>query len=79
LDSHGSGLSTVGFNSVGNILVHGSQDDVIKLWDMETGECIKTLKVDRFYEGMNIRRVTGLTAAQRSALLALGAVEGVGS
>jgi hypothetical protein len=47
------------------------------VWDVETLECMKTLKVDRLYEGMNIRAVTGLTAAQRSALLALGAVEGI--
>ncbi|WP_414752278.1 NB-ARC domain-containing protein [Anabaena sp. CCY 9910] len=78
LDSHTSGGCAVSFNSVGNILVNTSQDEVIKLWDVETFERIKTLKVDRLYEGMNIRGVTGLTAAQRSALLALGAVEGVG-
>ncbi|WP_392532008.1 NB-ARC domain-containing protein [Nostoc sp. C117] len=77
LHSHSSGESSVSFNSVGNILVHTSQDEGIKLWDVETLECIKTLKVDRLYEGMNIRGVTGLTAAQRSALLALGAVDGV--
>ncbi|RCJ21644.1 hypothetical protein A6S26_22945 [Nostoc sp. ATCC 43529] len=78
LHSHSSGVCSVRFNSLGNILASTSQDDVIKLWDVATGECMKTLKVDRLYEGMNIRGVTGLTAAQRSALLALGAVEGVG-
>ncbi|MBD2411258.1 hypothetical protein FACHB389_06375 [Nostoc calcicola FACHB-389] len=78
LHSHSSGRCSVCFNSVGNILVNTSQDEVIKLWDVETLECIKTLNVDSLYEGMNIRGVTGLTAAQRSALLALGAVEGVG-
>ncbi|MEA5623288.1 WD40 repeat domain-containing protein [Nostoc sp. UHCC 0251] len=78
LHSHTSGVCSVSFNSLSNILASTSQDDVIKLWDVATGECMKTLKVDRLYEGMNIRGVTGLTAAQRSALLALGAVEGVG-
>ncbi|BAZ40679.1 WD-40 repeat protein [Calothrix sp. NIES-4101] len=77
LHTYSSGVCSVCFNSVGNILVHASQDEGIKLWDVGTGECMKTLKVDRLYEGMNIRGVTGLTAAQRSALLALGAVEGV--
>ncbi|MBW4667585.1 MAG: hypothetical protein KME60_09160 [Cyanomargarita calcarea GSE-NOS-MK-12-04C] len=61
----------------GKLLATGDLDGQM-LWDVETGECIKTLKVDRLYEGMNIRGVTGLTAAQRSALLALGAVEGMG-
>ncbi|MBD2293423.1 pentapeptide repeat-containing protein [Anabaena sphaerica FACHB-251] len=78
LNTHSSGVCSVCFNSVGNILVHISQDEGIKLWDVGTLECIKTLKVDRLYEGMNIRGVTGLTAAQRSTLLALGAVEGIG-
>jgi WD40 repeat protein len=78
LHSHSSGRCSVSFNSVGNILVNTSQDEVIKLWDVETGKCVKTLNVDRLYEGMNIKGVSGLTAAQRSALLALGAVDGVG-
>ncbi|MBD2566734.1 NB-ARC domain-containing protein [Anabaena lutea] len=78
LDTYSSGVCSISFNSVGNILVHASQDGGIKFWDMETFEYMKTLKVDRLYEGMNIRGVTGLTAAQRSALLALGAVEGLG-
>ncbi len=78
LNTHINGVCSVCFNSVGNILVHTSEDEGIKFWDVETGECIKTLKVDRLYQGMNIRGVTGLTAAQRSALLALGAVEGLG-
>nr|WP_263983668.1 hypothetical protein [Nostoc flagelliforme] len=72
LNSEIGGLSSVGFNSTGNMLANVGQG-VIKLWDVETLECIKTLKVDRLYEGMNIRGVTGLTAAQRSALLGLGA------
>ncbi len=49
----------------------------MRLWDVDTGECTKVLRSDRLYEGMNIAGVTGLTAAQRAALLALGAVEGV--
>ncbi|MBW4424797.1 MAG: hypothetical protein KME50_10170 [Nostoc desertorum CM1-VF14] len=75
LHTHSTGVCSVSFNSIGNILVHTSQDEGIKLWDVKTGECMKTLKVDRLYERMNIRGVAGLTAAQRSALLALGAVE----
>ncbi|MBE9211725.1 hypothetical protein IQ247_03165 [Plectonema cf. radiosum LEGE 06105] len=46
-------------------MVNISQDEVIKLWDVETGEWFKTLKVDRLYEGMNLTGVSGLTTAQR--------------
>ena len=70
------GGCAVCFNSQGTILATTNHDDVIQLWDVETGECLKTLRIDRPYEGMNIAGVTGLTAAQKEALLALGAVEG---
>jgi len=53
----------------------GSHDETIKLWDVRTGECLKTLRADRLYEGMNIRGAQGLTAAQQATLKALGAVE----
>jgi WD40 repeat protein len=56
-------------------LVSGSQDETIKLWNPTTGECLKTLRVDRLYEGMNIQGATGLTAAQKATLKTLGAIE----
>lgn len=37
--------------------------------------CIKTLRIPRPYEGMNITDMTGLTAAQKSTLKMLGAVD----
>ena len=77
LDSFSGGVCSVSFNSSGNILANTSQDNLIQLWDVETWECTKTLKIDQLYEGMNITGVTGLTQAQREALLGLGAVEGV--
>jgi hypothetical protein len=41
---------------------------------VETGECLKTLRADRLYEGMNIQGATGLTIAQTSTLKTLGAL-----
>ncbi|MBW4640571.1 MAG: NACHT domain-containing protein [Gloeocapsa sp. UFS-A4-WI-NPMV-4B04] len=52
-----------------------SFDETIKEWDVETGKCLKTLRVPRPYEGMNITDIKGLTEAQRISLKALGAVE----
>ncbi|GAB4380942.1 MAG: NB-ARC domain-containing protein [Elainellaceae cyanobacterium] len=57
------------------ILASGSMDETIRLWDVETGQCLKVLRSDRPYEGMNITEVTGLTAAQKATLKALGAIE----
>ena len=56
------------------ILVSGSHDQTIKLWDTQTGKCLSTLIADRLYEGMNIQGATGLTNAQKTTLSALGAL-----
>ncbi len=59
----------------GATLVSSSADETIKIWDVQSEKCIKTLRSPRPYESMNITGVTGLTAAQKSTLKALGAVE----
>jgi WD40 repeat protein len=75
LHGHTSWVRSVAWSPDGRILASGSQDETIKLWDVKTGECLKTLRSDRLYEGMNITGVTGLTAATKATLKALGAVE----
>ncbi|MBD2067173.1 NACHT domain-containing protein [Leptolyngbya sp. FACHB-671] len=57
------------------ILLSGSFDERIKLWNVETAECLQTLRAARPYEGMVITDVVGLTEAQKATLKALGAVE----
>ena len=57
------------------ILFSGSFDETIKLWDIETGRCLQTLRVPRPYEGMNITQTRGLSQAEKSTLKALGAIE----
>lgn len=56
-------------------IISSSLDGTIKVWQPETGICIKTLRAPRPYEGMNITRLSGLIEAQRETLIALGAVE----
>ena len=67
-------IRSVAFSSNGETLASCSWDGRIKLWDVNTGECLKTL-ADRLYEGMNITDVIGLTKAQKVSLKTLGAVE----
>ncbi|MFN6519594.1 MAG: WD40 repeat domain-containing protein [Nostoc sp. CreGUA01] len=78
LQGHISEVWSIAWSPDSRTLLSGSTDETIRFWDTNTGECTKILRSKRLYEGMNIRGVTGLTGAQSSALLALGAVESVG-
>ena len=50
-------------------------DGTVRLWEVSTGTCLRTLQAARRYERLDITGLTGVTSAQRAALLALGAVE----
>jgi WD40 repeat protein len=56
-------------------LVSGSIDGTIRLWQLGAEGDVRTLRADRRYERLDISGVTGITEAQRRALLALGAIE----
>ena len=49
-------------------------DGTIRVWDIQTGLCLKIMTPPGPYAGMDISRATGLTPAQAAALCALGAV-----
>ena len=74
LEGHQGQVLSIAYSHDGQLLASGSADETIKLWHLETGECLKTLRADRPYEGMNITGVTGLTEAQRGTLVVLGAI-----
>jgi WD40 repeat protein len=75
LQAHTGPVWSVAFHPDGRTLASGSEDETIKFWDVQTGECLKTLRAERPYEQMNITGMTGVTAAQKVMLKALGAVE----
>jgi hypothetical protein len=50
-------------------------DGAINIWDIESGEYLRTLRGDRPYERLDISGVKGLTEAQKTTLRMLGAVE----
>jgi WD40 repeat protein len=59
----------------GSILASCGEDGTIRLWNIESGEPLHTLRRDRPYERLNITGIRGLTEAQKASLRALGAFE----
>lgn len=80
LHGHRNRIEAIAFSPDGRWLVSGSDDETINVWDTAvvlTGDtaCRYTLRAPGPYAGMNITHVTGISAAQKAALKALGAVE----
>ncbi|MGD1905857.1 MAG: WD40 repeat domain-containing protein [Leptolyngbyaceae cyanobacterium] len=73
LEGHSNSVTSFALSPDNQFLVSGSYDETAKLWNVETGECLKTFRAPRPYEGMNITGITGLTDAQKDSLIALGA------
>jgi WD40 repeat protein len=76
---HTQPLRAVTFHPNGKLVASSSDDETVRLWAVDgpspSGDCVSVLRVPGPYTNMNIAGAVGITPAQRSALLALGAVE----
>ena len=52
----------------------GSQDETIRLWNVEKGTQKGTWRIKKVYEGMNITNARSLTEHRKETLKALGAI-----
>jgi WD40 repeat protein len=59
----------------GAFVLSCSFDGSIKFWDVQSGDRVNRVTVEGGDGGINISGVTGITAAQKTALRALDAVE----
>ena len=75
LKGHNRPVWAVDFHKDGDVLCSCGDDETIKIWEMESGNCIKTMSAERPYQSLNIFNIKGLTLAQKQSLFALGAVE----
>jgi WD40 repeat protein len=75
LQEHTGAVWGVALAADGQLLASGGDDGTVRLWEARSGACLRTLRSDRRYERVNITGLTGVSEAQRAALLALGAIE----
>lgn len=75
--AHQGSVWTLAVSNAEDMIATAGDDGTVRLWRISSQNSfvpMKTLRPPRPYEGMNITNATGLTAAQRDALIALGAI-----
>lgn len=73
LTGHQNWVWSAKFSPDGQFIASASQDENIILWD-NAGKKLATMRAKRPYEGMQITGATGLTIAEKSDLINLGAI-----
>jgi WD40 repeat protein len=75
LQGHTGAVWPVALSWDGRLLASGGDDGIVRLWETASGACLRTLRSDRRYQRLDVTGLTGVTDAQRVALLALGAID----
>jgi WD40 repeat protein len=75
LEGHAGLTWGMALSGDGRLVATADRDGTVSLWEVPGGTARRTLRHDRAYERLDLTGRTGVTAAQRAALLALGAIE----
>lgn len=75
MQGHDGRVCTVALDGGELLAASGGVDGTVRIWDAPDGALRHTLRADRQYERLDITGLSGVTEAQREALLALGAAE----
>jgi WD40 repeat protein len=75
LRGHNGVIRGVALTADGHLVASGGLDETVRLWDTTTGVCLRILQSARRYERVDITGLTGVTGAQRHALISLGALD----
>jgi WD40 repeat protein len=75
LQGHTRAVFGIALSADGRLLASGGLDGTVRLWEMSSGASLRIMQSDRRYERVDITGLTGVTEAQRAALLTLGAVD----
>jgi WD40 repeat protein len=75
LQGHAGVVWGVALSADGRLLASGGDDGIVRLSETVNGTCRHRLRSDRHYQRLDITGLTGVTEAQRAALVALGAIE----
>ncbi len=74
LTGHKNWVWSATFSLDNQLIASASQDESIIIWDANTNKKLVVLRAKRPYEGMQISSSTGLTVAETSDLITLGAI-----
>jgi WD40 repeat protein len=76
LSGHTGAVTGVAFPANGQSITSSSFDGTLRVWDVQSGKSVRSMRAERCYERLDITGLTGITEGQRQALLALGAKDG---
>lgn len=74
-EGHASTVWSVAMSSDGELIVSGSTDGTVRVWEHAASALRHTLRAPQPYADMDITNLTGISDAQRTSLMALGAAD----